>query len=267
MNKWSELLKLIFNHEAIIVMIKGDWKTGKTNLGLRIVEDLLKLKIIKIAGTNVAIEENDKIKKITDFPTLRDFHFDHPRNPKDKAFIFDEAGKLTSRRSAMSKMNRSWFEFIPELSKGRCRLIVITQSEFIADSIFVNTQFTKAYFTTYKYRKRYDVGVESELLKVFQAQYFMRFPKCAVDYNPYGSAEWFLDRKQLLDIEPLCCKVARMYGIENLSTSKIAEKLGFKNQRIRVTRLIKLHLKHTFKKLTKEDIDELKKIVSLIKSS
>lgn len=262
----SQILRAIFNHEAIIVLIKGDWKTGKTNTGLKIVEDLLKLGIIKIAATNIEIEESEKIKKIVDLPTLQDFHFDHPRHPKDKAFIFDEAGKITSRRSAMSKMNRSWFEFIPELSKGRCRLIVITQSEYISDSIFVNTQFTKAIFTTYKYGNRYDVAVSSELFKYFKRQYFKGFPKCDIKYNPYGSAEWYLERKAMLDIEPLCCRVARLYGIENISTTKIAQRLGVPNDRTKVTRLLKLHLKHTLMKLNKEDLEELKEINDFIKS-
>ena len=57
-----------------------------------------------------------------------------------------------------------------------------------------------------------------------------------------------------------------MYGIENLSTNKIAEILGLK-QRTRVVRLLKLHLRHTFKELTKQNIDELKGIMNLIESN
>lgn len=258
--KYSDILRTIFNHEAIIVMVKGDWKTGKTNLGLRIVEDLLKLKIIKIAGTNIEIEETDTILKITDFPTLREFHFDNPRNPTHKAFVFDEAGKLTSRRGAMSKRNRAWYEFIPELSKGRCRLIVITQSEYIADSIFTDSQFTKAIFTTYK-RKTYYASVESELFRriVNRTQSIRPFPKCEIVYNPYGSAQWFLERQEIRETGLLCCYVARLYGVENISTVKIKAKLGLPS-RTQVTRLLKLHIKHTFKEFTKSDINELKEI-------
>lgn len=258
--KWSDMLKIIFDHEAVICLIRGDWKTGKTNVGLKVIEDLLQLGIIDIAATNIEIGETDKIKYIVDFPTLRDFHYDHPTRPKSKCFILDEAGKITSRRSAMSKMNRAWFEFIPELSKGKMKLIVVTQSEFIADSIFTNTQFTKAILTTYKHgKRRYDLAIESELFKLVDRQFIRRFPMCETKYNPYSAAVWYLERSDIITEELLCCKVAKMYGVDDLSTNVIAEKFGL-STRTNVTRLIKQHIKHTFKDFTKEDIEELKRI-------
>jgi len=249
---WSEILKLIFNHEAIIIIIKGDWKTGKTNLALLIIEHLLKLGIIKIGATNVEIEETKNIKMITDMPTLKEFHFDHPTKPKHKAYVFDESGKLTSRRGAMTKINRAWFEFIPELSKGRCKLIVVTQSEFLTDSIFSNTQFTKAHFTTYKYGNRYDVKVESELFRYTPSVYFKGIPKCKIVYFPYASAKFELERKAYSQ-EYLCCEIARDYAVNNKSSTVIANERGY-SSREKVTRILKRHIRHTLGVLPDEDI-------------
>jgi len=251
---WTDILKTIFKHEAIIVIVKGNWKTGKTSLSLAIAEHLLKLNLIQIAGTNIEIEETKNIKMITDMPTLKEFHFDHPTRPKHKAYIFDESGKLTSRRGAMTKINRAWFEFIPELSKGRCKLIVVTQSEFLTDSIFSNTQFTKAHFTTYKYGRRYDVKVESELLKFIPSIYFKSFPKCDITYFPYASAKFTLERKEFKH-EFLCCEIARDYAIHGKSTTVIANERGYKS-REPIIRLIKRHIRHTFGVLPDADILE-----------
>lgn len=251
---WSEVLKIIFSHEAIIIIIKGDWKTGKTNLALAIIEHLLKLGLISIASTNIEIKETDKIKMIADMPTLKEFHFDHPTRPKHKAYIFDESGKLTSRRGAMTSINRAWYEFIPELSKGRCKLIVVAQSEKMTDSIFSNTQFTKAHFTTYKYGNRYDVKVESELFRNIPSIYFKGFPKCKIKYYPYASANFELERKEYTS-EYLCCHIAREYAVENKSSTTIANERGY-SSREKVTRLLKRHIRHTLGVLPELDLIE-----------
>ena len=115
---YKSMLKRIFGHEAIIVIIKGNWKTGKTNVGLRIAEDLLHFGLIKVCGTNIKIKTTENFKYIEDFPTLKKFHFDHPTRPKPKMFIFDEAGKIAVKRGAMRRMNVEWMSFLPELSKG-----------------------------------------------------------------------------------------------------------------------------------------------------
>jgi len=257
MINWSQVLRTIFDHEAIIVIIKGNWKTGKTGLSLAIMEYLLKMGLIELGATNIEIEETDKIKMITDMPTLKEWHFDHPTNPKNKAYVFDESGKLTSRRSAMSKNNRAWFEFIPELSKGRCKLIVVTQSEYLTDSIFSNTQFTKAHFTTFKYGNRYDVKVESELFRDMPSVYFRRFPKCEIKYAPYASARFELERRDYKTLF-LCCDIARDYGVKDKSTTVIANERGF-TSRVQVTRLLKRHIRHTLGVYPTDDILEYRK--------
>ena len=261
-DKWflNKILKPIFIHEAIIVIIKGFWKKGKTNVGLKIIEDLLESNLISIAGTNIKIEETDNIKYIEDFESLKEFHFDHSTNPKHKGFIFDEAGKLTVRRRAMGKVNVGWMRFLPELSKGRMKLIVITQSEFITDSIFVDTEFTRATIQCFHDPKYgYSIQIDSELIEYEDRRIFInRFPKCNTKYSPYESAEWFMEKriKDKKESGLLCCEIARMYAIDKLSSTKIANIKGYSSRRT-VMELIRRHLRHTFSQSTIEDIETM----------
>ena len=70
------MFKKIFDHDAIIVVVKGFWKTGKTNVALLIMETLLELGIIELFATNIKIKETENIKYICDLPTLKEFHYD-----------------------------------------------------------------------------------------------------------------------------------------------------------------------------------------------
>ena len=58
-----------------------------------------------------------------------------------KMYIFDEAIKNAKNRGAMTKLNKAWFDVIPELSKMRTHLVVITQSDEYVDSIFKSQEF------------------------------------------------------------------------------------------------------------------------------
>lgn len=255
---WYAILKKIFNHDAIIVVIKGYWKTGKTNVALVIIEDLLRIGLIEIAGTNIKITETDKIKYIEDMPSLKEFHYDDPVNPKSKCFVFDEAGKLATKRRAMGRANVTWMEFIPELSKGRMKLIVITQSEFLTDSIFTQTEFTKAFFTTYKHEKYgYSIGIVSELLDS-PHKYINKFPKADTSYLPYASADWYLEKRNRVkdSLKLMCCEIAYDYAVNNKSTTIISNERGFPS-RTHVIRLLKRHLRHTFNKLTEQDLENM----------
>lgn len=261
----KEILTALFNHEAIIIILKGYWKTGKTNVGLRIAEDLLRYGIIEIVGTNIKIKETKHFKFIEDFTALKNFHYDSGTNPKHKVFIFDEAGKLAIKRGAMRKVNVEWMKFIPELSKGRMKLIVITQAEFLTDSIFTETDFTKATITTYKHKKGYSIAIESELLDI-PRMYLNNFPKTSIKYGAYESAEWFLEprQKDRDKMHLLCCDIAYDYAILKKSTNKIANERGY-STREKVIRLLKRHIRHTFNEMTPEDYSELKKDVLLRK--
>jgi hypothetical protein len=254
--RWSEILRRLFNHEAVIIVLKGYWKTGKTNVGLKIAEDLLKLGVVQLIGTNIKVKETDTLKYIEDFETLKKFHYDDPRRPKSKLFILDEAGKIAVKRGAMRSINVEWMKFLPELSKGKMKLLVITQSEHLTDSIFTNTQFTRGTLTTHKSREfGYSVSIVSELLPDYQI-FINNFPKTTIDYAPYGSAEFFIEARVTDEARELqCCKIAKMYAIEKLSTVKISNRTGW--ERNKIVRYIKMHIRHTFGQLTDEDIAEI----------
>ena len=152
-----------------------------------------------------------------------------------------------------ARENVSWMKFIPELSKGRMKLIVITQAEFLIDSIFTETEFTRGTITAYKHKKYgYSITVESELI---DPRYVIinKFSKCNTKYGAYSSAEWYLEKQQQIKQKELyCCKIARMYAVENLSKVKIANQEGF-SSRQKVIQILKRHIRHTLGSLTIED--------------
>jgi hypothetical protein len=254
--RYKEILKRLFDHEAIIIILKGHWKSGKTNVGLRIAEDLISLGIVKLVGTNIKIDETDTIKYIEDFETLKKFHYDHPRRPKPKLFILDEAGKIAVKRGAMRRMNVEWMKFIPELSKGKMKLLVITQSEYLTDSIFTQVQFTRATITTHHSKEwGYSISIVSDLLPDYQ-MYINQFPQTSIDYAPYGTADFFIEKRVEDTLDLMCCRIAKMYAVEKKSTVKIANKLGW--TRDKVITYVKMHIRHTFGRLTPEDIKEIR---------
>lgn len=242
----------------MICIIKGEWKTGKTNVGLRIIEDLIHWGIIKVAGTNIKIEPIENVNYIDNFQDLKQFHYDDPINPKHKCFALDEAGKHVVRRGAMRRENVEWMKFLPELSKGRCKLLVITQLERLTDSIFTETEFTRAMITARKHETYgYSISVQSELIPRPYFFYVDKFPKTNIKYSAYSSADWFLERREDNREELFCCKVARLYALDGKNTTKIANELGLKT-RTNVLHILKRHIRHTLHQLTKADIEVLR---------
>ncbi len=258
-DSWESILKKIFTHDALIILVKGFWKTGKTNVGLRIAEDARKYGLIKKIGTNIKIQDKS-IRLIEDIETLKEFHYDDPKNPTHKCFIFDEAGKHTLRRRAMGRKNVQWMGFIPELSKGRMKLIVISQNEYITDSIWVNQEFTRIYIETKKHPKYgYSILYDSDpSLRINPPRrYLDDFGKTSIKYSPYESAEWYEERQENpKERKLLCCDIAYEYAVENKSTTQIANERGFKT-RTQVVIQIKRHLRHTFSKSLPEDIEQV----------
>ncbi len=257
---WESILKKIFKHDALIMLIVGFWKTGKTNVGLKIAEDAKKFGLIKKIGTNIKVQDAPDIKIIEDIETLKEFHFDDPINPTHKCFIFDEAGKHTLKRRAMGKANVQWMGFIPELSKGRMKLIVISQNEFITDSIWTQQEFTRVLIETRKHPDYgYSIIINADPSLNLERPYDIinDFEKTKIKYSPYENAEWFTDKQEMKKEQKLlCCEIAYEYSVENKSTTQIANERGFKS-RTQVVLYIKRHLRHTFSKSLPEDIEQV----------
>jgi hypothetical protein len=148
--------------------------------------------------------------------------------------------------------------FIPELSKGKMKLLVITQSEKLTDSLFLNTDFTRATIRTHKSKEYgYTVSINSELLPSTRTLFVNDFPKTTIPYSPYQSAEFYLERQESEALDLLCCQIARLYAVDKLSSTKIANKKGW--DRAKVMRYIQRHIRHTLGALTEEDLEELRK--------
>jgi len=66
------------------------------------------------------------------------------KDHKSKLYIYDEALHSGGKRRAMSKVNvEIAFKIVPQLSKGRAKMIVISQTESYLDSVFYNPVFLK----------------------------------------------------------------------------------------------------------------------------
>src|SRR4030042_1232983 len=142
---WESVLRKIFGGPASVTTISGPWKTGKTDFAIHLVEELKRLGIIFVAGANIQCfkdrncedPDESQIQFIDNFVGLESWMFSGNR----KAFVYDEAITSTPSRRAMSGMNTEWLKIIPELSKGRLHLIVVTQEESITEKVFFNPTF------------------------------------------------------------------------------------------------------------------------------
>jgi len=180
-------LKRVYDAPASITVVTGKWKTGKTDLSLRISFDELKsrLGIIKEVATNIKLQ-HPEIKYIDNF---EDFEFWVFQNKRPKIFIYDEAIKSTPSRRAMSEINTKWLEYVPELSKGRCHLIVVTQEVDFTEKLFLHPTFVRAQWI------KLDKTVADLIISGDQHVYrFNGIPKTTVPFDPYSIAEWRMSR-------------------------------------------------------------------------
>jgi len=186
-NLLDACLKRIYDAPASITVVTGKWKTGKTDLSLRISYDELKnrLGVIKEVATNIKLQ-HPEIKYIDNF---EDFEFWVFQNKRPKIFIYDEAIKSTPSRRAMSEINTKWLEYVPELSKGRCHLIVVTQEVDFTEKLFLHPTFVRAQWV------KLDKTVADLIITGDQHVYrFNGIPKTTVPFDPYSIAEWRLSR-------------------------------------------------------------------------
>lgn len=144
---WKKILEAIFKLPASVVMIKGEWKCGKTDFALRIAEDLLKWHIIEKVGSNIPVTIDEysylhgKYTYITNMPTLKQWLW---QDRIDKLFIYDESVSSASNRRSMSGLNVAWLDVVSQLSKGKGKLIAICHTEDYLESVFYNPTFLRA---------------------------------------------------------------------------------------------------------------------------
>jgi len=224
-------LNMIYGKPASVTVIKGDWKTGKTNFGLYLAQVLKKCNLVQQMGGNIECfkdlktrERDPKFEFIDNFLRLEMWGY----TPFRKVYIFDEAIKNAPSRNAMTKLNKKWLEIIPELSKMRCHLIGITQEDEYIESIFKNKRFLHAEWNKLNYSKShpfYRKVVTLKSSKYFHGiKKFKPIPKTSLLYDPYQTAIMTLEPKSnTIDGLPMEIKIAFDYG-DGLSMQDIKEK-------------------------------------------
>lgn len=252
---WESVLRKIYGTPASVTVIDGKWKTGKTDLALHLREELERLTLISKAASNImcfkdknkTIQDDETVLYIDNFLELQTWMFSGYR----KCFIYDEAIKSTPSRRAMSKLNTKWLEVIPELSKARMHLIVITQELKYTESSFLHPTFVRAIWhkislPRHNSQFRKMVRLYSDMLQhVF---IFKGIPPTKIIFDPYRSATFKIapDKARFGEL-PLEMQVAFDYA-EGLSTDKIVDKYPTLQHRYEAVRLIRRALKVLVKK-------------------
>jgi len=235
---WEECLtKLYRESPASISVISGKWKTGKTDFALFLAVDELqsRLGIVEEVGSNIHTDAS-KVAYINNFVDLETWLF---RNKKKKVFVFDEALKAAPSRSAMSKLNVKWLEYIPELSKARTHLLIITQEESFMDQLFLHPTFVRA-----RWIKR-DLKTVDLISQLFDGVIrFNDVPKSTVSFDPYRIATWQMEPTEEAAIVDDDIRVALEYA-NGGKTHLIMQKYGLK-YRSDFTNAIKRALKKMY---------------------
>lgn len=246
--EWESCLRAIYSLSASVTIVKGEWKTGKTDFALHLVEECKRLDLISRAGSNIQCFKDQQCKDLDNsvvqfmdnFVALNSWMYSGYR----KMFLYDEAIKHSPSRRAMSMLNTKWLEVIPELSKGRCHLVVITQEEDYTEKSFLHPTFVRARWEKInlsqqhpQFRKK--VKLYSKLLSWPHQVTFQNIPATGIHFDPMLSAKWGMhpeiDTLQNLTIE---MQVAYDYAM-GLSSDKIVEKYPEVKDRKGATRMIR----------------------------
>jgi hypothetical protein len=116
---YRQFLLKLFSKPSIVV-IGGTWKTGKTDFGLKISEDLFELGLISECASN--IDTKGHYPLITDTVNLKQWLY---ATSKRKLFIFDEASEHLPNTRGMSGKSVGIKGLIPQVSKAHGRMIII----------------------------------------------------------------------------------------------------------------------------------------------
>lgn len=230
---WEHCLNRIFNLPASIVLITGDWKTGKTDFGLLLFEELKRLGIIQKGASNVVTKDSE-IDNIQDMDTLRAWMYGD-RIPK--MFLYDESITGTPKRRAMGKLNVAWLKhIIPELSKGKGKLVVITQELDFTESVFYHPTFLRGMFRKIN---RKMATLNSPLLKTEVT--FHDIPPTTIGFDPYVIATFREER--ILDTSKMTVgeKVAILYS-QGMSMDAIGKEFDPPKHRYVIARILKKYL-------------------------
>jgi len=161
---------------TVITQVLG-WKYGKTDFALLLGELLSEKGIIDLVASNT---KTDRFEFIEDFNNYDVW----VRKRGNKLFLFDEVIDATQKRRAISGINIQWVKRIPQLSKGMCHLIVITQSQKLTESTFFNWTFLRGVWT-----KLSKTVVKFENPQLYDEPFIIEdIPRTTVKFEPYEFA-------------------------------------------------------------------------------
>ncbi|MEM3629109.1 MAG: hypothetical protein QXE06_07035 [Candidatus Bathyarchaeia archaeon] len=179
---FDQILKRIFSVPTMVLIV-GDWKTGKTDFALLIAERLLELEIVKKVASNIETKD-PRITFISSLERLKQWlHMDKIR----KLYILDEAGVHIPRRTPMKEKNVQAIQLLPEISKAHARLIVVAQDPDGIDSQFLNPVWCKAIFVKDSLKNARLISDQFETVIKLND-----IPQTTIAFDPYAIAPFTL---------------------------------------------------------------------------
>lgn len=228
----------LFKHTSV-VLVGGDWKTGKTNFALHLGEKCLTYGLVSEVATNIETTGQNKFITITDTQTMKDWL---SSNGHLKLFIFDEGNEHLPNTGFMTKKSTDIKSIIPQISKKRARLIVIAQDLDSIDKTFRKREWWRGTFqklsrTDVKFTGRWNMHKPIVIHNVKPTQ---------IQYDPYVSAE-FKERPEVVHFfKDSDRQILSAWAIEG----KTCKQMGIHNQTL--NRLSKAYVKRWLEQDTKE---------------
>ena len=213
---WDYTLRKLFNSVGMVLITAysqtGPWKLGKTDFGLWLAENLLRLNIVSEVATNINTEGT--FTEISDLISLR--HWLHSSGSR-KLYILDELQEHAYRRKAMTGKNVGIVQIFPQISKARARLIGIGQNLMKIDKDIMDDTWVHGVFIK---KNRKIAQLVSHLLT---KQYVFRtIPKTTVPFDPYEIAPFTQHPKP-----GVVFKEEQLQKIYDWATGKSYRELGF----------------------------------------
>lgn len=195
------MLKILFANPCLILML-GDWRTGKTDTSLLIGYLAKKWRLIDKIGSNIFTYDHPDVAYVNSLGRLRRWlHVDR----LTKLFIFDEALQHLPSRRAMSKKNVDMIGLVTELSKGHGRMIFCAQTDKV-DSSLKDSAFLRA--VLYKVNKKTMICRSNQ----FEALTLSRLPRSPIKFDKDRLAEfWEFEGMAYSDLSEEM-KVAKAYS-------------------------------------------------------
>lgn len=226
--KNTEMYKMLKRvlRDPIVIMVEGDWRSGKTDFALLVAWLALKWGLVSRIGSNIFTYNNPKVDFIEETgKLLRWMHADR----LEKIYILDEALKFIYRRKAMSKLTiKIITEIMPEVSKGHTRLLILTQINKL-DQDVLHPAFHRA---TWKKITKKTVECRS---KHYPFRIFEDLPASPIKFDKDTCAR-FIDKDMLKvgdsSTLPPIMQVCELYS-KNLTLNKIGIETGLHRQQVK----------------------------------